>query len=352
MLTLITATPGSGKTLKALSIIFDFLNDGRNVWTNIDGIKISGVRTFKHDHVDPFDWRKLDDGSVVIYDEAQKHPAFAKKDMLKKYPKDRAEEIADIAWDLDYHRHNGYDIVLITQSPKLLNQQTLDFVGEHLHLRRTFGAKQATIFHFPEHKLNPNTKSVRDEAINKETFVFPKHLFKFYKSATVHTHKTKIPLKFIIILLGVFVGLPTLVYSRFKDDKILNSQNSLVEQNDKSVQQKSNIESKTIEYEKAEKMDDKQQELSRIAMIIESDTDCYAKNSYGDIIDMPLDRCRNLSRNNNRIPLSKLDKTMVHSHSAPTEQTNYSNSSYSNDSVPVNNYVNPAFTNLTQGNGS
>ena len=40
MLTLITATPGSGKTLKALAIIFDFLNDGRNVWTNIDGINI------------------------------------------------------------------------------------------------------------------------------------------------------------------------------------------------------------------------------------------------------------------------------------------------------------------------
>lgn len=307
MLTLITATPGSGKTLKALSIIFDFLNDGRNVWTNIDGITISGVRTFKHDHVDPFDWRKLDDGSVVIYDEAQKHPAFAKKDMLKKYPKDRAEEIADIAWDLDYHRHNGYDIVLITQSPKLLNQQTLDFVGEHLHLRRIFGAKQATIFHFPEHKLNPNTKSVRDEAINKETFIFPKHLFKFYKSATQHTHKSKIPLKYIIILLIVFVVIPALIYFRLQGDTVLNSRNTVIEHKDESIQESSKIE--PVKYnDKMYTQNLEQQELSRIAMIVDSSTDCYAKNSYGDIIDISINECKNLSNKNNRMTFSKVKK--------------------------------------------
>ncbi|MDC5520027.1 zonular occludens toxin domain-containing protein [Acinetobacter baumannii] len=308
MLTLITATPGSGKTLKALSLIFDFLNEGRNVWTNIDGIKISGVRTFKHDHVNPFDWRKLQDGSVVIYNEAQKHPAFAKKDMLKKYPKDKAEEIADIAWDLDYHRHNGYDIVLITQSPKLLNQQTLDFVGEHLHLRRIFGAKQATIFHFPEHKLNPNTKSVRDEAINKETFIFPKHLYKFYESATVHTHKTKIPLKFLIILLVVFVGFPTWFYLKWKDDKILNNQNLIVEHKDKSVDQKQSEPINNQQKSTSIEVNVEQQEQSRIAMVIESSTECYAKNSYGDIIDITVDECRKLSSKNSRMSFAKIKK--------------------------------------------
>lgn len=330
MLTLITATPGSGKTLKALSIIFDFLNDGRNVWTNIDGIKISGVRTFKNDHVDPFDWRKLDDGSVVIYDEAQKHPAFAKKDMLKKYPKDRAEEIADIAWDLDYHRHNGYDIVLITQSPKLLNQQTLDFVGEHLHLRRIFGAKQATIFHFPEHKLNPNTKSVRDEAINKETFVFPKHLFKFYKSATLHTHKTHIPMKYIIILLIVFVGIPAYGYSKYKQSKLFNDENKAVEQlkDEKPIEQHKNPEA--IKHEvKSESVNMEQQEQSRIAMIIDSSTDCYAKNSYGEIIDITINECRNLSTKNSRMSFSRYQREKALELSATNFDQNPSENSVS-----------------------
>lgn len=307
MLTLISATPGSGKTLKAIVVIFEFLNDGRNVWTNIDGINISGVRKFDDDLENPFDWRKLDHGSVVIYDEAQKHPAFAKRDMLKKYPKDRAEDIANIAWELDYHRHTGYDIVLITQSPKLLNQHTLDFVGEHLHLRRIFGVKQATIFHFPEHKLNPNTKSVRDEAINKETFKFPKHLFKFYKSASQHTDKFKIPLKYIVILLVIFIGLPTLFYSRWKNDKILNTENSVIEQQNKPIQKKVETEPvKPVKEMVAPNLE--QQELSRIAMIMDSSTDCYAKNSYGDIIDITVDECRQLSTKNSRMSFSKVKK--------------------------------------------
>ena len=307
MLTLISATPGSGKTLKAIALIFEFLNDGRNVWTNIDGINISGVRKFDDDLENPFDWRKLDHGSVVIYDEAQKHPAFAKRDMLKKYPKDRAENIANIAWELDYHRHTGYDIVLITQSPKLLNQHTLDFVGEHLHLRRIFGVKQATIFHFPEHKLNPNTKSVRDEAINKETFKFPRHLFKFYKSASQHTDKFKIPLKYIVILLVIFIGLPSLFYSRWKNDKLLNTQNSVIEQENKPIQKKVETEPvKSVKEMEAPSLE--QQELSRIAMIMDSSTDCYAKNSYGDIIDITVDECRKLSAKNSRMSFSKVKK--------------------------------------------
>lgn len=307
MLTLISATPGSGKTLKAIAVIFEFLNDGRNVWTNIDGINISGVRKFDDDLENPFDWRKLDHGSVVIYDEAQKHPAFAKRDMLKKYPKDRAEDIANIAWELDYHRHTGYDIVLITQSPKLLNQHTLDFVGEHLHLRRIFGVKQATIFHFPEHKLNPNTKSVRDEAINKETFKFPKHLFKFYKSASQHTDKFKIPLKYIIILLVIFIGLPSLFYSRWKNDKLLNTQNPVIEQQNKPIQKKVEAEPiKPLKEMAAQNLE--QQELSRIAMIMDSSSDCYAKNSYGDIIDITVDECRQLSAKNSRMSFSKVKK--------------------------------------------
>ncbi|OUY05516.1 zonular occludens toxin domain-containing protein [Acinetobacter populi] len=332
MLTLITATPGSGKTLKALSMIFDFLNDGRNVWTNIDGINISGVRKFEDDLENPFDWRKLDAGSVVLYDEAQKHPAFAKRDMLKKYPKDRAEDIANIAWELDYHRHNGYDIVLITQSPKLINQHTLDFVGEHLHLRRIFGLKQSTIFHFPEHKLNPSTKSVRDEAIHKETFKFPKHLFKFYKSATEHTDKAKIPLIYIIILLIVFVGIPACGYSKYKQSKLFNSDNSAtqVEQQDNKAQPQTD----PIKYmDKKSEIDLEQHELERIAIIVESSTDCYAKNSYGDVIDITFNECKALSRKNVRMSFSKLkkDKNVNENLSANTsDNVEYTPPSYPN----------------------
>ena len=51
-----------------------------------------------------------------------------------------------------------------------------------------------------------------------------------------------------------------------------------------------------------------QQELSRIAMIMDSSTDCYAKNSYGDIIDITVDECRQLSAKNSRMSFSKVKK--------------------------------------------
>ncbi|MDT1822974.1 zonular occludens toxin, partial [Acinetobacter baumannii] len=51
-----------------------------------------------------------------------------------------------------------------------------------------------------------------------------------------------------------------------------------------------------------------QQELSRIAMIVESSTDCYAKNSYGDFIDITVEECKSLSRKNNRMSFSKIKK--------------------------------------------
>lgn len=57
-----------------------------------------------------------------------------------------------------------------------------------------------------------------------------------------------------------------------------------------------------------EPIDLQQDEVKRVAMIIESSNDCYAKNSYGDIIEMTEQQCRLLSQKNSRIPLSKLKR--------------------------------------------
>lgn len=43
-------------------------------------------------------------------------------------------------------------------------------------------------------------------------------------------------------------------------------------------------------------------------MVIESSSDCYAKNSYGDIVEITEEQCRLLSRKNTRIPLSKIKR--------------------------------------------
>lgn len=72
-LKLVTAPPGTGKTLYLIKMIFEYLNQGRRVYSNIDQLKIEEVVKIDSNA----DWRDLPDGSVVIFDEAQEHPAFS-----------------------------------------------------------------------------------------------------------------------------------------------------------------------------------------------------------------------------------------------------------------------------------
>ena len=68
MITLITGTPGSGKTLRAMYLIKEALAQGRAVYTDIDGVSLDGVTTVEMDH----DWRDTPEGSLVVYDEVQR----------------------------------------------------------------------------------------------------------------------------------------------------------------------------------------------------------------------------------------------------------------------------------------
>ena len=69
MAILITAPLGTGKTLKTIELIFEYLNQGREVYTNIIGLKITGVRNIESTPNDPFDWRDLPPESVLVYED-------------------------------------------------------------------------------------------------------------------------------------------------------------------------------------------------------------------------------------------------------------------------------------------
>lgn len=112
----------------------------------------------------------------------------------------------------------------------------------------------------------------------------------------------------MIILLVVFIGIPSLVYSRLQEDKILNHNDatSTVETNSMPIQAKNN---QTVQQGiHKEEMDLQQHELERIAIIIDSSTDCYAKNAYGDLIDISIEACKKLSRKNSLMSFSKVKK--------------------------------------------
>lgn len=232
MAILITAPVGTGKTLKCIELCFQYLNEGREVYTNIVGIKVTGVRVIESNIYNPFDWRDLPPESVLIFDEAHEHPAFSERDLLRNYKieywenelkrisamtdisdtkrkslyaeterlyskvlKDEKEKIIDIGLSMSMHRHFGQEIVLITQNPTKLNKDVLGNVTIHHVMRRKFGFEAANIWTFGE-AMTTWGKSVADSALVKNYWKFPKHLFKFYVSAEAHNVKKYFPKKY------------------------------------------------------------------------------------------------------------------------------------------------------------
>ena len=110
MITLITAVPGSGKTLLAVGLIVDYIAEGRHVFHNIAGLQVDKFSRPDLIHDAPTDWRDTPHGSVVIYDECQQphlYPATAQRGAVDD------ERLTA----METHRHSGHDLIFITQAP-------------------------------------------------------------------------------------------------------------------------------------------------------------------------------------------------------------------------------------------
>jgi zona occludens toxin len=129
VITVITGTPGAGKTLYAISklirpllgtTVTRTLPDGskeelpRTIYTNISGA------LFDHELIDDradgglrnwHEWAKP--GAVIVYDEFQK--AWP--------PRPNGARVPDDIQALDTHRHMGVDFILITQNVMNVDRQ-------------------------------------------------------------------------------------------------------------------------------------------------------------------------------------------------------------------------------------
>lgn len=237
MAILISAPIRTGKTLISIELIFEYLNQGRQVYSNIVGLKVPGVIHINSNLQTPFDWRDLPNDSVLLYDEAHEHPAFSERDLLKnltipeyeadlkKLIKDNAskvkiadlekeyakalrlkkEQILDIGFTMSMHGHFGIEIILITQNPTKLSKDVLGNITLHYVMRRKFGFDGANIWTFGE-AMTSWGKSIADQALEKRFWKYPKHLYNFYVSSEKHNVKKYFPKKYIAYaLVPVFV---------------------------------------------------------------------------------------------------------------------------------------------------
>lgn len=191
MLYLRTGLPGSGKTLNTIrEIEIEHGPDPKNPNKPLRTVYYYGIPDLDTDKLKckwiefdtPDEWFNLPDGSIIVIDEAQR--IFGAQDGRKARP----EKVARF----ETHRHQGFDIYLITQHPSLIMSHVRKLVGKHINMYRPYGGKRLLRHEYEFCIDSPEKRSNFKLAQERRIKLDPKY-FGVYKSATVHTHTFKLP---------------------------------------------------------------------------------------------------------------------------------------------------------------
>ena len=215
----------------------------RKVFTNIKGLKIphtyietdakklpksTDEQLSAHDM---YEWIEKPEniGSIVIVDEAQ--DVWPARSAGSKIPE-------NVQW-LNTHRHQGIDIFVLTQGPKLLDQTLRTLVRKHYHIASNKMGMR-TLLEFQSCADDP-LKMVSNGF--SSIYTLDKKVYDLYESAEVHTvNKVKrskwfYTLPVIILLIPVFVGLSYKMLSSYgkKQDETVSKEESASELKDNSA---------------------------------------------------------------------------------------------------------------------
>lgn len=202
MIDLFTGNPGHGKSLKAVSNLAELIKQWskdasaeREVWVwGIKGLalphKAIEAWPLAGKRGDPIpvdsrgrptcalamDWGDIPDGSLVIFDEAQYF--FPMRGPSVQQPVHSKF--------LNTHRQAGFDVWLITQHPKNLDNAVRRLVDKHMHIRRVFGWRRAQVYEWPY--CEDGLQGLKSAVMT--SWSYPKKSFELYKSAEIHTKQT------------------------------------------------------------------------------------------------------------------------------------------------------------------
>ena len=204
MLHLITGANGAGKTLNTLKWVRErSLKENRPVCHNGRFSPVSGGELSSWKVVDFKDWQNEPDGTIFVIDEC--HNDLPVRGSGAAVP----EEVRMLA----EHRRRGMDFYLITQHPQNIDNFVRRLVGSpgwHRHLKRTFGADLVSCIEW--NAVNPNCEKDGSGKSGTVTMVgFPKEVYGWYQSASLHTGKKKIPRQ-VWTVLAMIVLAPLMVY--------------------------------------------------------------------------------------------------------------------------------------------
>jgi zona occludens toxin len=220
MITLITGSPGSGKTAWLLDQLLDLKKQEPNRLLFIHGVR--NLRGIQHETIycesqlcdicrsakipakakfveNWPEWQES--GSLIVVDEVQRIWR----------PRSGGSQPSAAVSGLETHRHYGLDFWLISQGPHLFDNFIRLLVGKHVHLISKWNGR--TQYEWPECKQDVQARS---DAVVR-TYSLPKRVYQMYDSAEVHTKTVKrkpMSLYFIIVALTLAIGLCGFLYHR------------------------------------------------------------------------------------------------------------------------------------------
>lgn len=208
MLYLTTGANGAGKTLNTLKWVYErAIKENRPVAHNgrfepVEGGVLSGWKK-----IDMKDWQSEPDGTIFLVDEC--HNDFPLR-APSSAPPEHVKMLAE-------HRRRGFDFYMVTQHPQNIDSFVRRLIGSpgwHRHLKRTFGADLVSVLEW--NAVNPNCEKDGSGKTGTVTMqAFPKEVYGWYRSASLHTGKKRIP-KQVWLLGAVVVLVPVLGYLGFK----------------------------------------------------------------------------------------------------------------------------------------
>ena len=204
MLYLITGANGAGKTLNTLKWVRErSVKEGRPVCHNGRFEPVEGGELSSWKKIDMKDWQAEPDGTIFLVDEC--HNDFPLR-APSSAPPDYVKMLAE-------HRRRGFDFYMVTQHPQNIDSFVRRLIGSpgwHRHLKRSFGADLVSCLEW--NAVNPNCEKDGSGKTGTVTMMaFPKEVYGWYRSASLHTGKRKIP-RAVWVLLACAIAIPSLGY--------------------------------------------------------------------------------------------------------------------------------------------
>jgi zona occludens toxin len=205
MLYLITGANGAGKTLNALKWVRERqIKENRPVCHNGRFEPVPGGELDGWKKIEFSDWQSEPDGTIFLIDECHNDlPVRAS-----------GAAVPDAVKMLAEHRRRGFDFYLVTQHPQNVDSFVRRLIGPpgwHRHLKRSFGVDMVSVLEWGA--VNPNCEKAGSGKTGTITMqAFPKEVYGWYKSASLHTAKRSIPAKVWYALAGVVLIIALMVY--------------------------------------------------------------------------------------------------------------------------------------------